>query len=220
MKARAKVQETPPQSQPFPPPKRKPKRHLSIKAAVAVATKTEGHSAFKPLMNPINDFSSTHSSSPQEIEKHLLELQADIINREELLDQKEKQCKARELELNEQEALLEARRQIIESDANHLNKSLISDDAQDALQALKNTLDAQEASLKEAREILHEREAYIEQCENMLVEQSIALTEREARVEQKEEDFRNSLAKSPAGSEQSVASSLPESAPLNVSEDV
>lgn len=204
MKAKVKAEDAPPQDLLFPPPERKPKRCLSLKAAVAVATKTEGYTAFKPLIDPINDFSSTRSSSPQEIETHLLKLQADIINREELLNQGQKQCKARELELNEQEALLAARNQIIESKANYLNESLISPDEHSALQTLKKTLDAQEASLKEARKMLREREAYVEQCENMLVEQSIVLTEREARVEQQEEDRRNRRPTSPAVSNPQV----------------
>jgi len=37
--------------------------------------------------------------------------------------------------------------------------------------------------------MLRERELYVEECENTLVEQSMILTEREAQVEQSEEDF-------------------------------
>jgi hypothetical protein len=36
--------------------------------------------------------------------------------------------------------------------------------------------------------MIHDREAFIEKCENDLVEKSMLLTEREARVEQDEED--------------------------------
>jgi len=36
--------------------------------------------------------------------------------------------------------------------------------------------------------MIREREAYIEKCENDLVEKSMILTEREARIEQREED--------------------------------
>jgi chromosome segregation ATPase len=174
---------------PPPPPEREPKRKLSLKAAMAVATKAEGHQVFKPLMNPMDEFPSASSGAQQDMEAHLLELQADIINREELLNDGEKQLNARELELNEREALLKARKQIIESSTGGPNGAAISTEEKEALKALKKTLDAQEASLRGARDMLHTREAYIEECENALVEQSMILTEREARVEQREEDF-------------------------------
>ena len=68
-----------------------------------------------------------------------------------------------------------------------------------ALKALQKELESQEVSLQEARKLLHEREAFIEQCENELVEKSMLLTEREARIEQREED-------SNAGSESRIVS--------------
>ncbi|MFQ3224606.1 MAG: hypothetical protein ACI8Z5_000856 [Lentimonas sp.] len=145
-----------------PPPAREPKRQLSLKAAMAIATKAEGHQALKPLMNPMDEFPSAQSGAQQDMEARLLELQADIINREELLSQNEKQYRARELELNEREALLEARTQIIESAAANSTGPSSSSNTQEALEALKRTLDAQEVTLKDTRE---------------------------ARVEQREEDF-------------------------------
>ena len=73
---------------PHPPaPKRVPKYQLSLKAAMAVATKAPGHQAFKPLMNPMDEFALASPAGQQDMEAYLLELQADIINREELLNQ-------------------------------------------------------------------------------------------------------------------------------------
>lgn len=164
---------------------------------MAVAMKTEGHENMKPLMSPLDEFPSSSSCQQQDMESRLLELQADIINREELLNVGEKRLKNRELELNEREALLEARKQVVESSLNSRGKdaqSSISVEEREAFETLKRELDNQETSLKEARAMLHEREVYIEACENELVEKSMILTEREARVEQREEDFANKTA--------------------------
>jgi hypothetical protein len=177
---------------PPPPPVRKEPRKLSLKMAIAAATRRESANV-KPLLNPQEEFPKVKSQSgkQQEMEAHLLELQADIINREELLSEKEKYLEARTLELNEREALLEAHKKVVESkpaggssgEEQHASKEM------EALKALQAELEAQEASLKEARNMLHEREAYIEQCENDLVEKSMQLTEREAQLEQREEDL-------------------------------
>jgi uncharacterized protein (DUF3084 family) len=54
------------------------------------------------------------------------------------------------------------------------------------MEALREQLQAKEASLEKTRLDLDEREEYIEQCENELVEKSMQLSEREAGVEQRE----------------------------------
>ena len=128
-----------------PAPKRVPKQQLSLKAAMAFANKAPGHQAPKPLMNPMDEFPLAPSGGQQEMEAYLLELQADIINREELLNQREKKFSARELELNERTALLEARTQIIVSSTSGQDESTNSSEAKAALAGLKMTLDAQEA---------------------------------------------------------------------------
>jgi len=104
---------------------------------MAVATKAPGHQAFKPLMNPMDEFALASPAGQQDMEAYLLELQADIINREELLNQREKQFSARELELNEREALLEARKKIIESSSNRQDDTSNSSESKSALDALK-----------------------------------------------------------------------------------
>ncbi|PXA05132.1 hypothetical protein DDZ13_04000 [Coraliomargarita sinensis] len=175
-----------------PPPVRKEPRRLSLKMAIAAATRRESADV-KPLLSPENEFPKIKSQSgkQQEMEAHLLELQADIINREELLAEKEKYLEARALELNEKEALLEAHKKVVDSktsaDASGDPKN--HGEEMEALKALRAELETQEASLKEARNMLHEREAYIEKCENDLVEKSMVLTEREAQIEQREEDL-------------------------------
>jgi len=159
--------------------------------AIAAATRRESADV-RPVLNPQNEFPKIKSQSgkQQEMEAHLLELQADIINREGLLSEKEKYLEARALELNEKEALLEAHKKVVDSKSasDPSTETEGKREEMNALKALQIELESQEASLREARRMLHEREAYIEQCENDLVEKSMQLTEREAQLEQREED--------------------------------
>lgn len=173
--------------QPPPPPVRQTARRLSLKTAIAAATRREG-AEVKPLLSPIDEFPSvkTKSGKQQEMEAHLLELQAEVIVREDQVSQREKRIEAHELELNEREALLVAHKKLVEVKTGAPGESAesqtdLSKEAK-ALKALQRELEAQEASLREARRMLHEREAFIEQCENELVEKSMLLTEREAQV--------------------------------------
>lgn len=181
----------PPESKFPPPPVRKEPRRLSLKMAIAAATRRESADV-RPVLSPHEEFPKIKSQSgkQQEMEAHLLELQADIINREELLAEKEKYLEARALELNEKEALLEAHKKVVDARPSGGSSAEVQINSEElnALRALQTELESQEASLKEARKMLHEREAYIEQCENDLVEKSMQLTEREAQLEQREED--------------------------------
>lgn len=174
-----------------PPPVRKEPRRLSLKMAIAAATRRES-AEVRPVLSPQDEFPKVKSQSAkqQEMEAHLLELQADITNREGLLAEKEKYLEARALEMNEREALLEAHKKVIDSkpSENPSDRAESNDKEMEALNALRAELEIQETSLQEARKMLREREAYIEQCENDLVEKSMQLTEREARLEQREED--------------------------------
>lgn len=188
---------------PPPPPERVAPRRLSLKTAIAAASRREGADV-RPLFSPIDEFPSvkTKSGKQQEMEAHLLELQAEIIVREDHTAQREKKVEARELGLNEREALLQAHRNLVESKIKEPAQIAANgttagfDEEAKALKALQRELEAQEASLREARKMLQEREAFIEQCENELVEKSMLLTEREARVEQDEEDYEAVLRRS------------------------
>ena len=147
----------------------------------------------QPLMNPLGDFHNLGKSRELEIEASLLDLQANIIIREGLLNDKEMHLICRERELNEAKALLEAHRKILSSTRVPAKKrndlaSKVDPAERRAFNALKLELLQQEESLKEARKMLQTREKFIEECENELVEQSMILTEREAHVEQREED--------------------------------
>ncbi|MEO0508678.1 MAG: hypothetical protein AAF065_02320 [Verrucomicrobiota bacterium] len=177
-----------------PPPIRKEPRKLSLKTAIAAATRRES-AAVKTLPSNQEELVTVKSKSgkQQEMEAHLLELQADVVNREELLSEREKYLENRALELNEKEALLDAHQKIFESKnpAKEETSEVDMDGEMTALEALRAELEAQEATLFEARKMLQERETYIEQCENELVEKSMLLTEREARIEQREEDSAN-----------------------------
>lgn len=144
------------------------------------------------MLSPQDECPDIHPESGKmdAMEAYLLELQADIINREELLAEKERYLQARALELNEREALLEAHKKVFEAKNSARRTNLTEKESSEmlALEALRAELKTQEISLKEARRLLHEREAYVEECENELVEKSLLLTEREARLEQREED--------------------------------
>lgn len=177
-----------------PPPKRQAKRQLSLNAAITAATRREG-ATVRSFEESGREFPSTRSQSSrqQEMEAYLLELQAEIIVREDQLAQREKRLEARELGLNEREALLEAHRKLLEtqkptSDQEAKDLAKMQTKEARALEALRLQLEAQEAKLLEAKQQLQKRENFIQACEDELVEKSMILTEREARVEQKEED--------------------------------
>jgi hypothetical protein len=176
----------------LPPPLKKKKRQLSLKAAVAAISRSEtpissrGRSATARSPKARDD-------ADQDIQTSLIELQADIIVREGLINDKEIRLQYKELELYEKEALLEAHRKILLANSLPVNKSNIASGKVDAsereaFEALKRELAAQEESLKNARKMLQERDEFIEKCENELVEKSMQLTEREAWVEQREEE--------------------------------
>lgn len=144
----------------------------------------------------MDGFPELSSCKQQDMQACLLELQADIINRERLLNETERRLQHYELEINEREALLRAGKQVVEASIPRKVEIApsISTQENEAFEALKHELEHQAKSLKDARRSLDEREVYMESCENELVEKSIILTEREARVEQQEEDFKsNSL---------------------------
>lgn len=176
---------------PPPPPVRKAPRRLSLKMAIAALTRRE-YKNMKPLLSPGDEFPKINSQSGNEedIEAQLLDLQAHIINREELLAEKEKYLEARTRDLNEKEALLEAHQRLIEAKASGSSPDNPGHRKElEAMKALQAELIQQEASLKEARQHLKKREAYIEECENELLKKSMQLSEREAHVEQGEENL-------------------------------
>ena len=67
----------------------------------------------KPLMDPIGKSCSLPERRDLEVEVSLLELQADLIIREGLFNEKEMRLVNREREINEATALLEAHRKIL-----------------------------------------------------------------------------------------------------------
>jgi len=185
-----------PKDQP-PPPIREEKRRLSLRTAIAAATKFDSTIAVpsqktETTQAPSVTKTDSQSATDQDLQTNLLELQADIIIREDQLNEKAAQLSNRERELNEKCALLEAHRKVVESRQSRRDVGTgggIDSNERKAFEALKRELDAQEISLKTAKAMLQEREAFIEKCENDLVEKSMLLTEREARIEQREEDF-------------------------------
>lgn len=176
----------------LPPPIRKKKRHLSLKAAVAAISRSQT-TIIKPLMDPRCEFPKAKKNLLEDMQANLIDLQADIIVREGLINDKETRLQEKELELNEREALLEAHRKILVTNsmpAKKLNEASgkVGSAERLAFETLKRELATQEESLKNTRKMLQERDEFIEQCENELVEKSMLLTEREARIEQREED--------------------------------
>lgn len=181
----------------LPPPVKKARRRLTLEHAMhhlqrGKASDMGDPLTSAPLMQPKDEFPTLRTGQQQEMEAHLLELQADIIRREDSVGDKERKLMEWERELNEKEALLEARRSVIESSISRNNSGEVSQqmstEEQHALIKLKAELDAQECALKESRLSLRDRERYIEECENALVEKSMELSEREAHIEQDEED--------------------------------
>ncbi len=194
------------QNRHMPPPTRvkKVKRKLSLNSVATNAGDSRDQALVKTLLNPVGTLPSEKTSRQQEMEAHLLEIQAEIANRQERLNSREKQLEMRERDLRESEALLSARSKVLES---RNTKSpfgehpVVSDEEREAIEVLKRELDAQGKTLQHTRKMLHDREIYVEQCENELVEKSLILTEREARIEQVEEESnmrRNKRLKRPA----------------------
>jgi hypothetical protein len=182
-----------------PPPAKKKDRNLSLKAAMAAATKRDS-AEVKPmplLPEALEGSPDTKSKSAkqQEMEAHLLELQAEIFNRESLLAEKEQYLETRTRELNEKEALLDAHKKLLLAKANndtHNDTDPVNEnDEMAAAKALQAELKTQEASLVKVRSDLQAREAYIERCENDLVEKSMQLTERETLLEEAEETHKD-----------------------------
>ena len=173
----------------YPPPERKPKQKLSLKTAMALATRTPGHETLMPLVQKSDkDLASNGNTDTQKkMEAYLLDLQADIINREELLEQREKQIKARENDLNKRELL---QTQSIEPHVHTAELSTLSEEKKAAMESPEEVSEKSKTDpFKETLEMLREREAYIEQCENSLVEKLTQLTQREAEIEQREEQL-------------------------------
>ena len=103
----------------FPPPERKQKRKLSLKAAMALATNAPGHESLMPLIRKDDETLANCTQTQEKIKAYLLGLQADVINREELLEQREKQLDARENDLNKHEALLDTKMKNLEASISH-----------------------------------------------------------------------------------------------------
>lgn len=176
---------------PFPPPIRKNAKRLTLKTAIAAAARSDSK-IVKPLMDPLGEFPAIKTGEQTKIQSSLLELQADIIIREDFINEKIVALNNREREINEREALLEAHLKLEAAHSPDTNsaQSSINSEELEAFENLKKELIAQEASLKEARKSLQEREDFIVQCENELVEKSMDLTEQEAQIEQREEDHK------------------------------
>lgn len=161
----------------YPPPHKKPERRLSLKAAMALATKAPGHESLMPLVRKNDETITGDDDSRKKVEAYLLDLQADIINREELLEQKEQRLTARENDLNKRAGTLDEKVSEIEPNIDETQVSELAPKQK------------KEDLFKETREMLIQREKYIEECENELVKQLTQLTQREAEIEQREEQL-------------------------------
>ena len=181
----------------YPPPNKKPERRLSLKAAMAIATGAPGHETLMPLVRKNDTNLANDEDTKKKIETYLLNLQADIINREELLEQREKQVVAREKDLNKRAEALEKKEKEIESRINQVTSTTSSENEALESETIKDFAQKSESDLfEETRIMLREREAYIEECENALVEKLMQLTKREAEVETREEQLDYRIKKS------------------------
>ena len=181
----------------YPPPNKKPERRLSLKAAMALATGAPGHETLMPLVRKNDQNLALDEDSKRKIETYLLNLQADIINREELLEQREKQLAAREKDLSKRAESLERKATEIKSREKELKSKSLLEPKELEGEPIKDFVQKSENDLfEETRNMLREREAYIEECENALVEKLMQLTKREAEVEMREEQFKYDMKKS------------------------
>ncbi|NQY32587.1 MAG: hypothetical protein HRT56_05390 [Coraliomargarita sp.] len=94
----------------------------------------------------------------------------------------------RELTMRETEALLDARERVLNSGVQLNEASHIESLQAEALKKIQDEFDRRESELRAAEQALKEREAYIEECENLLSDQGQRLQEEEARIEQMTED--------------------------------
>ena len=177
----------------LPPPERMQKRRLSLRLAIATATQRDREEFVSLRHSPVVESSTVSLDEHKAMEARLLDLRAEILVQEDQIAQREERLRSREMELAEREALIEAHNKLIASEA-RTNKADVKiepdhSDQIDALNLLKSELAAQEATLQEVRKTLQDRESYIEECENQLVQKSMSLTEREAQIEQDEEDI-------------------------------
>ena len=171
----------------FPPPIRKPKRRLILQPWL----QGQGGSINRPLIPDTKQVTETPELTRlRELEVHLDYRQDKLLKREDELGKWSKKLAEQQRELQEQEALLLARRHTHQGTEVARGNGSSAQDDQD-LQRLKTELEAQQEKIEEAKRNLKEREAYIEKCENDLVEKSMLLTERETWIEQNEEDLNN-----------------------------
>ncbi|MGK0176860.1 MAG: hypothetical protein ACJAT5_000291 [Lentimonas sp.] len=174
----------------YPPPDKKPERRLSLKAAMALATGAPGHETLMPLVRKGDKDLANNDDSKRKVETYLLNLQADIINREELLEQREKRFGAREKDLSKRASALNKKAQEIESRLNEAKSLTTPEKKEPVAEPVKDVTKKPETDLfEETRVMMREREAYIEQCENALVEKLTQLTKREAEIEVREEQL-------------------------------
>ena len=179
----------------YPPPERKSERRLSLKAAMALATGAPGHETLMPLVRRNDKALVNDEDSRKKTETYLLDLQADVINREELLEQKEKRFAAREKDLNRRANVLKKKVKEIESRIKEIESATLTEkkkpvEPPEEESEIKSLGDESEGDLfEETRQMLREREAYIEECENALVEKLTEITKREAEIEQREEQL-------------------------------
>jgi hypothetical protein len=171
----------------YPPPERKPERRLSLKAAMALATGAPGHETLMPLLRKNDDDLASNEDSRKKVETYLLNLQADIINREELLEQRKRKLDAREKDLNNRSAVIEKKAREIESKMNKVQPLSPAENGKTAVESFEDTSEAD--LFEETRILLREREEYIQKCENALVEKLTQLTRREAEIETREEQL-------------------------------
>ncbi|MEM8867726.1 MAG: hypothetical protein AAGC73_05615 [Verrucomicrobiota bacterium] len=178
----------------LPPPKRAPKT-ISLKRSMAQSAIKEAKANIEKSLSSIRTKIKDQAPSNNALkamEERLLQLQIKTINERELLKETKESLQAKEASLLEREAILEAREKFVESRYESMpdkSNDPVSPEERNALESLRLELERREHTLKEIEELLVERESYIEECENELVSRSLAMTEKEAQLEQLEENI-------------------------------
>lgn len=146
---------------------------------------------------PFESALTLQSKDLLELEASLSDFNNELVRRERDLNEKEIRLRERERTLWENEALLTAKDSILKMNAAAGSATGTGSPFTDSAVALDNfreELKKQEDRLRREREELRQREAFVELSENTLFDKAQALEEREARIEQAEEDLRRNQA--------------------------
>ena len=186
----------------LPPPERKPHRRLVLhtereRSARSSIEARQRINDFAKRAHPGvgSEFDPSHEFSIGALEKSLRDLESSLFEREQNVQEREVRLLERERNLWESEALLYAREELLEAREARLDlktsaSTIGSAEELEALERLRDEVARQQESLKEQKIELKDREQFIENSENTLLDKSMQQQEEECRLEQMTEDLK------------------------------